>query len=200
VLGLLVATDARWAQGAARDLPRVLCDHAHCEMKAASNALSLAGRCIGHAEVMRALVELAEEELRHFRRVLEELERRGIALGPPSEDWYAAELRRRVARGRAQGALDGLVIVDRLLVASFIEARSCERFKLLASALASADPALSAFYDQLFADEARHHRLFCELATRVCGDEGHVRMRQSEIALIEAALVGELPLAPEIHG
>ena len=209
VLGLLVDTDARWLECALADLERLLRDHAHCEMKAASNALSLAARCLGHADVMRSLVLLAEEELRHLRRVLVELERRGVTLGPPCEDWYAAELRRRVARSRepqeparAGVSKDGgrAVMVDRLLVASLIEARSCERFKLLAGALASIDAALSAFYDELFADEARHHQLFCELATLVSGDPELVRLRRAEIALIESAVVRLLPRRAEIHG
>ena len=145
MLGLKTATDAAWATQAARDLDRVLVDHAHCEMKAASNALSLAARYPGSPAVVRALTHLAREEIEHFQRVLTLLEERGLSLGPPPVDEYAAALRREAAaekRGPQLGAL-----VDRLLVGALIEARSCERFKLLAAALERAgERALSDFY------------------------------------------------------
>jgi tRNA-(ms[2]io[6]A)-hydroxylase len=194
-----VATDPAWVERASADIARVLVDHAHCEMKAASNALSLSVRCVGHASVTRALVEIAEEELRHFRRVLEELERRGIELGPPEEDWYAAELRRRIAKRSKPRGIDA-IIVDRLLVGALIEARSCERFKLLATAMKPRDADLAAFYEELFAEEARHHRTFCDLAQAVAKNEGLVRSRLAELAAIEAEVVRDLPGAPSIHG
>lgn len=199
MLGLEVDTDPRWVEAASASVERVLLDHAHCEMKAASNALSLSARCIAHPRVARALVELAEEELRHFRRVLDELERRGIALEPPEEDWYAAELRRRVARSR-RGLETDDVLVDRLLVGALIEARSCERFKLLAGALAGRSPDLAAFYDELFADEARHHRTFFDLAVEIAGDAAKVRARLAQVATLEASVVRELGSAPTMHG
>ncbi len=199
MLGLLCPSDARWTERAKTEVSRVLVDHAHCEMKAASNALSLSARCIGHPRVMRALVEVAEEELRHFRQVLDELDRRGLALGPPEEDWYAAELRRRVSARRGATTRDA-VVVDRLLVGALIEARSCERFKLLRDALAAEDPALSAFYGELLAAEARHHRTMTELAVEVAGDDALVRARLAEVAAIEASVVRELPCEPTIHG
>src|SRR5690348_5228576 len=102
-------------------------------MKAASNALSLSARALGHPRVTRALTDIAQDEIAHFRRVLDELERRSLPLQPPEEDWYAAELRRRVSLDRKARAPecatgDG-VLVDRLLVGALIEARSCERFR-----------------------------------------------------------------------
>jgi len=216
VLGLHVETDPRWVDCALSDLPRLLVDHAHCEMKAASNALSLSARCLGHPAVTRALVELAEEELRHLRRVLAELERRGIPLGPPEEDWYAAELRRRVARdrgapqpasktGASANAETEKVLVDRLLVGALIEARSCERFKLLAVALAReegahGDAALARFFEELFAEEAKHHRTFFDLAVSITNDPPSVKRRLEAIAEIEAGVVADLEVAPTMHG
>lgn len=216
MLGLRNETDPRWVDRALSDLPRLLVDHAHCEMKAASNALSLSARCLGHPAVTRALVELAEEELRHLRRVLEELERRGIPLGPPEEDWYAAELRRRVARdrgapqpssrtGASPNAEVEKVLVDRLLVGALIEARSCERFKLLAIALGRegdprADAALGRFFEELFADEAKHHRTFFDLAVSITNDAPSVKSRLEAISEIEAGVVADLALAPTMHG
>ena len=135
MLCLKVPTDAAWAEAAMRDLDAVLVDHAHCEMKAASNALSLAARHPGDAELARALTDLAREEIDHFQRVLAMLVERQVTLGPPPVDAYAAELRKaagELPRERANGS----TLVDRLLVGALIEARSCERFKLLADATA----------------------------------------------------------------
>jgi tRNA-(ms[2]io[6]A)-hydroxylase len=163
MLGLKAETDAAWADGAIGDLGRVLVDHAHCEMKAASNALSLASRHYEIPEIVRTLTELAREEIDHFQRVLGLLEARGLALGPPPVDEYAAALRQATAaekRGSKHWAL-----VDRLLVGALIEARSCERFKLLAAALERAgEREVSAFYTELLAAEARHYRDFVDLA------------------------------------
>src|SRR5687767_264869 len=133
---LRVPTDPSWARNAARDLDRVLVDHAHCEMKAASNALSLIVRHPSDLGLVRALTELAREELDHFRRAVAFLERRGLALGPPPVDTYAADLR------QAMAAMSSPVppLVDRLLVGALIEARSCERFKLLLEALPETTP------------------------------------------------------------
>lgn len=199
MLGLLRPTDPSWALRALDDVERVLVDHAHCEMKAASNALSLSARCSGDPKLVRALVELAEEELAHFREVLDELERRGLSLGPPEEDWYAAELRRRVSKERGSPLLED-VLVDRLLVGALIEARSCERFKLLSQALRERDPELSAFYERLLAAEARHHRTFVELAIRIARDEARVRARLAEIVRIEDSIVSALGTSATIHG
>src|SRR6476660_8286616 len=91
---LRIATDPAWAGEAVNDLDAVLVDHAHCEMKAATNALSLAVRHSSDLELVRALTEIAQEELDHFRRVVDVLEARGLSLGPPPVDDYAAQLRR----------------------------------------------------------------------------------------------------------
>src|SRR5438132_6027897 len=94
---LRAPTDPAWAIAAVSDLDAVLVDHAHCEMKAATNALSLVVRHPGDLDLVRALTELAREELDHFARVLDFLERRGLTLGPPPVDTYAADLRRAMA-------------------------------------------------------------------------------------------------------
>jgi tRNA 2-(methylsulfanyl)-N6-isopentenyladenosine37 hydroxylase len=159
---LRVPTDPAWAHEAVKDLDAVLVDHAHCEMKAASNALSLVMRHPGDLGLVRALTELAREELDHFRRVTAFLERRGLQLGAPPVDSYAAELR------KAMGQLPSVNVpslTDRLLVGALIEARSCERFKLLLDALpAQTSAELRVFYEELFACEARHYRMYLDLA------------------------------------
>jgi len=202
MLGLLAATDARWADAALADLDAVLRDHAHCEMKAASHALSLAVRHTGDVALVRRLVALAQEELEHFDRVLALLAARGIPLGTPPVDAYAADLRERVAKlPRACEA--GVVppIVDRLLVCALIEARSCERFKLLYERLGEGDE-LFAFYKQLFAAEARHFGELRELAVSA-SSEPVVESRLRAVAEIEAAIVGARAAASDratIHG
>jgi tRNA-(ms[2]io[6]A)-hydroxylase len=162
---LRATTDAAWAAEAVQDLDAVLVDHAHCEMKAATNALSLVVRHPSDLKLVRTLTEIAREELEHFQRVVTFLERRGLRLGPPPVDDYAADLRRAM---NALPASDLPHVVDRLLVGALIEARSCERFKLLLSAFpASGPPDLRAFYEELFAAEARHYRDYVDLAMMV---------------------------------
>jgi tRNA-(ms[2]io[6]A)-hydroxylase len=208
MLSLKTETDVAWAEEAIRDLDRVLVDHAHCEMKAASNALSLATRHPASPAVVRALTLLAREELDHFQRVLTFLEERGLSLGSPPVDEYAAALRREAAaekRGPQLGAL-----VDRLLVGALIEARSCERFKLLAGALDRAgERAMSAFYTELLAAEARHHRELVDLAVLAAESSGATRndvlARLEMLAEREAVIVNDLALRPAagratIHG
>jgi tRNA-(ms[2]io[6]A)-hydroxylase len=191
MLGLKVPTDATWAVEAMGDVDAVLVDHAHCEMKAASNALSLATRHLGDAEVVRALAELAREEIEHFQRVLAVLVERGVGLGPPPVDVYAAELR-RAGNALARPPGDAALLVDRLLVGALIEARSCERFKLLAEATAGrpGHEALHALWNELLAAEARHYRTFVDLATRTAGgDRPAVEARLERLATVEGDIV-----------
>ncbi len=208
MLGLKAETDAAWAEQATRELDRVLVDHAHCEMKAASNALSLAARHPEIPAVVRALTDLAREEIDHFQRVLTLLEERGLALGTPPVDTYAAALRRKAAAD-GQGSKLG-ALVDRLLVGALIEARSCERFKLLASALERGEEArVSAFYTELLAAEARHYRELVDLAVLAAGTNDGTRedvlARLEVLAEREGAIVRDLAHGPAamratIHG
>ena len=189
-------TDAAWAEAAMRDVDAVLVDHAHCEMKAASNALSLAARHPGDAELARALTDLAREEIDHFQRVLGLLVERGVALGPPEVDTYAASLRKAASelpREREADAAPGLV--DRLLVGALIEARSCERFKLLADATKAAQgrQAEHALWSELLAAEARHYRTFVELAARAAGgDRTRIEARLDALSVAESKIVADL--------
>jgi tRNA-(ms[2]io[6]A)-hydroxylase len=190
MLCLKVPTDPAWPAAAVGDPDAVLVDHAHCEIKAASNALSLAARHPDDLEVVRVLTDLAREEIEHFQRVLALIAARGLPLGPPPVDPYAAALR------SAAGALPrddvATPLVDRLLVGALIEARSCERFKLLAQATAG-DPTkadLHSLWSELLASEARHYRTFVDLAVRVAGGErAAVEARLERIAEREAEIV-----------
>jgi tRNA-(ms[2]io[6]A)-hydroxylase len=212
MLCLRVATDAEWAVAAMRDIDALLVDHAHCELKAASHALSLVARYPDDLELAMRLTELAQEEVAHFHRVLALLAKRGVKLGPPPVDDYAASLRRAAsALSPASGAG---YLVDRLLVAALIEARSCERFKLLADAGAPApedgrarggsaedggvrgsaeDGRAVSLWAELFAAEAGHYRTFIELAERAAGDRARVAARLDVIAEAEARIVRALP-------
>jgi tRNA-(ms[2]io[6]A)-hydroxylase len=199
---LRAKTDAAWATSAVLDLDAVLVDHAHCEMKAATNALSLVVRHSGDTELVFALTALAREELEHFDRVVGFLKGRGLALGPPPVDHYAAELRRAMKR---LPPTELPLVVDRLLVSALIEARSCERFKLLQGALpTTSPPELRAFYDELFVSEARHYRSYVDLAERAAGRlAGEVEARLALLADAEAGIVQSLSsqeMRGSIHG
>jgi tRNA-(ms[2]io[6]A)-hydroxylase len=199
---LRAATDSAWATSAVKDLDAVLIDHAHCEMKAATNALSLVVRHSSDLGLVRALTILAREELDHFQRVVDFLEARGLRLGPPPVDDYAAELRRAM---NTLPASELPLVTDRLLVGALIEARSCERFKLLIQALPPSCPAdLRAFYDELFACEARHYRQYVDLAIRAAGPLGDlVEGRLERLAEAEARIVRSLAEREErgtVHG
>ncbi len=192
---LRAPTDPGWAREAVKDLDAVLIDHAHCEMKAATNALSLVVRHPDDLSVVRALTELAREELDHFRRVVAFLERKELVLGAPPIDGYAAELRKAMSR---LPQTDLPPITDRLLVAALIEARSCERFKLLLEAFPRNAPHdLKVFYEELFACEARHYRAYVDLAVRAArtprGDnDAEVHSRLAILAESEATIVQAL--------
>jgi tRNA-(ms[2]io[6]A)-hydroxylase len=200
MLGLKVSTDAEWAAAAMRDADAVLVDHAHCELKAASNALSLVARHPGDATLARALTALAREEIDHFQRVLDTLAARGVPVGAPPVDTYAAALRRAAGalpRDARLGALGALV--DRLLVGALIEARSCERFQLLAEASAGVDAELHALWRELLAAEARHYRTFVDLAVHAAGgDRARVVDRLDRLAEAEASIV--TAIAEEARG
>lgn len=209
MLGLTAPTDPRWAQLAVDNLDAVLIDHAHCELKAAANAISLVGRNPDDMPLVRALSALAEEEVAHFRQVLALLEERGLTLGTPPKDEYAILLR-RAATALPSRHDEALVWADRLLVGALIEARSAERFQLLARELEAraADPKLPAFYNELFACEARHYRTYVELAELAVSRLGKgdaktlVRERLAKLASLEGQLVLEATstIRAAIHG
>ncbi|MCL2448831.1 MAG: tRNA-(ms[2]io[6]A)-hydroxylase [Polyangiaceae bacterium] len=213
MLCLKADTDPEWASLALARVDAVLADHAHCELKAAANALALAARHPDDLELVRALTDLAREEIEHFQQVLSRLAARAIPLGPPPVDLYAAELRRAANELPLDGSAGpGARLVDRLLVAALIEARSCERFKLLAAACrgdgppAPDDSGLGSFWAQLLAAEAGHYRTFIDLAERASGgDRQRVTARLDRLADVESSLVSALARRPAhdratIHG
>lgn len=194
MLGLLEPTDPAWVEAVEEDLDRLLSDHAHCELKAAQSALSLVGRYGGeHPEIVEPLVALAHEETEHFREVHARVAARNGAIAMPAADAYVVALREAAKPDHPRVP----VLLDRLIIAALIEARSCERFKLLAERLRSAS--LRDFYRGLMASEARHHRLFASMAEGLFG-EARARERLRTMADREAAIAGTLPLGPTVHG
>ena len=194
MLGLLTPTDPRWVDEAERDLPGLLSDHAHCELKAAISALSLVSRFGStYPALVLPLSALAEEETRHFRQVHAHLGTKRAALGRVDADAYVNALWNATKPERARFPL----LLDRLLVSALIEARSCERFKLLGERLS--DASLASFYRELMEAEARHYRLFCGLCEELFGVKLS-RERLAELARRETNVAGELPLGPKVHG
>lgn len=193
MLRLTLKTDPGWARAALADVPALLADHAHCEKKAAASALALITQYPEHPALVQPLARLAQEETRHFFTVMSELTRRGLPLGRDTGDPYAA----RLLATATSGGPDRLR--DRLLISALIEARSCERFGLLAAlAPELGEVRLGRLYGSLFEAEARHHSLFFDLATELFGETA-VRARLAELQQVEAGLCQTLPHRAAIH-
>jgi tRNA-(ms[2]io[6]A)-hydroxylase len=190
MLGLAAPTDPGWGARVVADLDELLLDHAHCEKKAAGVAVGLIFRYPRHTGLAEPLSRLAREELAHFEEVLARMAERGIAFRPLRASPYAGRLRRALRSGEPER------LVDVLLVSSLIEARSCERFALLADAVD--DAALAGFYRGLLASEARHHRTYVELACQVQPRDA-VRVRLEQLAALEARVLAGVPPLARMH-
>lgn len=193
MLGLQLPTDRRWAELVRQDLPELLTDHAWCEQKAASNAISMIVRHPELSELVKELTRIAQEELDHFGQVVAHIHSRGWVLGPERKDDYVNELMGFV---RKDGSKEER-LVDRLLFSAMIEARSCERFKLLTEECT--DPELRAFYAELMASEAGHYATFIGFARRY-GGRIDVDHRWKEFLAYEAELIARYGKAPTMHG
>ncbi|MBA2663715.1 MAG: tRNA-(ms[2]io[6]A)-hydroxylase [Bradymonadaceae bacterium] len=177
MLNLAVPTDEGWFERIVDELDTVLVDHAHLEKRAASTALSMIFRYTGRAQLPRKLSEVVQEEMDHFVRMLDLLETRGVAFKKLDPAPYAALLAGHARKQEPEALL------DRLLIAALIEARSCERFTILSKRVD--DPVLAAFYEELYESEARHHTLYTGLA-REYFPGPVVKARLSELAEYEA--------------
>jgi tRNA-(ms[2]io[6]A)-hydroxylase len=181
MLGLKSTTERRWLEQVDRDLDAVLLDHAHCEKKAAGTAMSLiVAYGTAAPAVCGKLAEIVVEELEHFRMVLALLESRGLRYRSLKPSSYGRRLNDLVRPSEPERA------VDRMLVASLIEARSCERFSLLRDRVS--DAKLAEFYGGLFESEARHHSTYVQLAEEFSAEET-VRARLEELAAEEAKII-----------
>jgi len=193
MLGLQLPTDTRWVELVHSDLPALMTDHAWCEQKAASNAISMIARYPELSELVRELTRIAQEELDHFGQVVQRIHARGWVLGPERKDNYVNELFQFL---RKDGSREER-LVDRLLFSAMIEARSCERFKLLSEQAADVD--LRNFYRELMVSEAGHYTTFIGFA-RTHGGRVDVDARWQEFLAYEAEVVARYGKAPTMHG
>ncbi len=187
-LGLTLPTDPRWVNIASMNIKDILVDHAYCEQKAASSCISLIILHHDKATLVEALTPVVAEEWAHFERVLEQLKIRGYSLGPQRKDEYVEALNKQVLK---KGGSHEQQLVEKLLMNALIEARSCERFKLLWKNIQ--DPQLSTFYYELMVSEAGHYRLFLQLAKEYLPEE-MVLTRWQEWLEAEATIMRSLAL------
>ena len=189
VTPLAWATPPEWVAAVATDTLALLSDHAHCELKAASSAQALIAKNTQRPELISELLSIAHEELEHFGRVVAMIEARGGKLAPVSGNRYAGELLKRGALGKSPHLL------DRLLVAALIEARSLERFRLLADHLP--DPELRELYADLLSSEASHRAFFLDAAQSYYPAQFESELER--FAELEATVIRGLPFAHLVH-
>lgn len=187
MLGLKLPTDPRWVNLAEMDLAEILTDHAYCEQKAATSCISLIQGYPDKEELVREVAPIVTEEWGHFRMVLSELDKRGLKLGRQRKDEYVNEL---LAFQKKSGSREERLL-EKLLTCALIEARSCERFRLLS--LHINDEKLQDFYHKFMVSEAGHYRLFIDLA-KLYHDEEVVKARWQEYLKKEAEILDGLEL------
>lgn len=184
-LGLELPTDPRWTDIAEKNIHDILVDHAYCEQKAASSCISLIVQYPGHEKLVDMLTPVVKEEWEHFERVVGELRKRGLPLGPQRKDEYVIALSNFVKKGGSREQH----LVEKLLMNALIEARSCERFKTLAKNIS--DKKLAAFYYELMISEAGHYKNFLSLAKEYYPEE-LVNQRWNEWLEYEAQVMKTL--------
>lgn len=187
ILGLKLPTDPRWVHLAEISLEAVLTDHAYCEQKAATSCISIIQRFSEKEKIVQELAPIVTEEWGHFRLVLQELQKRGLKLGPQRKDVYVNALLDFQKKGGSREDQ----LLDKLLTMVLIEARSCERFKRLSEGLN--DPYLAKFYRRFMESEAGHYTLFIDLAETYVSKE-KVRKRWAEWLAYEEVVMKEMEL------
>jgi tRNA-(ms[2]io[6]A)-hydroxylase len=190
ILRLKLPTDPRWVNIAEKNIGEILIDHAYCEQKAASNGISLIVKYPDKLKLVEEMTALVAEEWSHFERVMEELKKRGYTLGPNRNDEYVAELTKHIRKGDTRERQ----LMDKLLVSALVEARSCERFKLLWKNIP--DPELQKFYYELMVSEAGHYTSFVKLAKEYMPAEV-VEARFQELLKAEAEIIANLEPRPD---
>ena len=193
MLGLKLPTDPRWVNIAEKNIDEILIDHAHCELKAASTANSLIMSFPEYSDLVTEMVGLVKEEMSHFKMVHERLLKRDVILGHDRKDVYVNNLLKFFPKGGSRTTQ----LVHRLLYAALIEARSCERFRLLSENIK--DKELAKFYRDLMASEANHYTLFLGFA-RKYGDREEVDKKWNDLLDFEAELMKDLGTQETIHG
>lgn len=193
MLGLKLATDPRWVDIVESNIAEILTDHAYCEQKATTNAIYLIVNFPEYSDLVTDMIALAQEELTHFKMVHEIILSRGLKLGRERKDEYVGELYTFMRKGHVRK----LVLIDRLLFSALIEARSCERFKLLSEQIQ--DKELSAFYRELMISEATHYTTFINYA-RQYGEGEDIDKRWQEFLDYEASILAKYGKKETIHG
>jgi len=193
MLKLKLPTDPRWVNLAENNIEEILTDHAFCEQKAASTAISLLVTYPEHSELVTEMAALAREEMSHFEMVHKRLLERGFVLGRERKDEYVARINQFFPK---TGDRDERLI-NRLLIAALIEARSCERFKVLSENIS--DQELSDFYRKLMVSEANHYTMFLRLA-RKYGKREEVDSKWEDLLEYEGEVIRDFGKKEHIHG
>lgn len=184
-LGLNLPTDPRWVNLAEMDLEEILTDHAYCEQKAASYCIKIIQQNPEREELVREVAPIVTEEWGHFRQVLAELDKRGLKLGRQRKDEYVGQLLKFQTKGGSRDTR----LLENLLTCALIEARSCERFRLLS--LHINPPEMREFYHKFMVSEAGHYKLFIQLAKTYIPEE-KVKERWAEYLEEESKILANL--------
>lgn len=193
MLGLKLPTDPRWVNIVEKNIEEILTDHAYCEQKAASTAISLIVSFPEYTELVQEMIDLVEEEMSHFKMVHDLILERGWTLGRDRKDEYVLALLKFFPKGGSRTTQ----LVHRLLYAALIEARSCERFRLLSEELE--DKKLAKFYRKLMISEANHYTMFLNFA-RQYGERKEVDQKWQQLLEYEAGIMKDLGKKETVHG
>ncbi|MFD0836137.1 tRNA-(ms[2]io[6]A)-hydroxylase [Mariniflexile aquimaris] len=193
MLGLKLPTDPRWVNIVEKNIEEILTDHAFCEQKATSTAISLIVSFPEYTELVQEMTALVKEEISHFKMVHDKIIERGWVLGRDRRDDYVIELLKFFPKGGSRTTQ----LVHRLLYAALIEARSCERFRLLSEELK--DKELAGFYRNLMVSEANHYTMFLGFA-RQYGDKKEVDAKWQKLLEYEAEIMANLGTKETVHG
>jgi tRNA-(ms[2]io[6]A)-hydroxylase len=193
MLGLKLPTDPRWVNIVEKNIEDILTDHAFCEQKAASTAISLIVSFPEYTELVEEMIDLVNEEMSHFKMVHDLILERGWKLGRDRKDEYVLALLKFFPKGGSRTTQ----LIHRLLYAALIEARSCERFRLLSEELA--DKKLAKFYRKLMISEASHYTMFLNFA-RQYGDRTEVDKKWQQLLEYEAEIIKDLGKNETVHG
>lgn len=194
MLGLKLPTDPRWVNIVEKNIHEILTDHAFCEQKAASSAISIAVKFSNRPELVSAMLDLAQEELEHFKMVHDIVVKRGWVLGKERKDEYVVKLMKFFPKPKNES----YNLVHKLLYAAMIEARSCERFRLLSEQIN--DDELREFYRELMISEANHYTMFLKFARQYGEDLNVVNQKWEDLLAYEAELMKDLSVGDKIHG
>lgn len=193
MLGLKLPTDPRWVNIVEKNIDEILTDHAYCEQKAASTAISLIISFPEYPELVEEMIALSREEMGHFKMVHDKILQKGYTMGWDRKDEYVIKLREFFPKGGSRVTQ----LIHRLLIAGLIEARSCERFRLLSEELE--DQELAKFYRDLMVSEANHYTMFLKFA-RKYGDREIVDQKWQDLLDFEAQVMKDLGTKESIHG